>query len=253
MTFLLPRRPAAVLAALFLLAGAARAELPFIAKTREYLGSEAALNAVHSIHYTGWLDAADPAKPGQQLRVAIDIVFQAPYHQRLIITREDGTMTTGLDSYDGWVRVQNPKDPSTWRLSLLGKDQIKRLRANTWENLSFFRGLEHEGGKVLDQGTATMEGVTCRKLAFVHADDIVFYRYFDQATGRLVATVTEAGDSIREQGEIVVNGIRFPKQILTTSKGKDGKEQTATINFEKVELNETFPGSIFAVPALIGK
>jgi hypothetical protein len=78
----------------------------------------------------------------------------------------------------------------------------------------------------------------------------VFTRYFESATGRLVLTETEAGGAIREQGSMVVNEVRFPKTISTVTKAAGGKAQTVTINFEQIMVNEVFPPSFFAVPAL---
>ena len=138
-------------------------------------------------------------------------------------------------------------------MQLLPTDQIRRQRAIAWENLAFFRGLEREGGKVLDQGPVTIAGAACRKLAFVHADNIIFYRYFDDGSGRLVLTETESGSAIREQGEIMVSGIRFPKIIVNTLKGADGKELTVTITFDQITVNESFPASTFAIPSFTAK
>jgi len=246
------RRLTAALAILFVSATAARAEHPMVAKARAYLGPEAALNAVKSVHYRGSMLVPNPVDPAQPTRVAVDIIFQAPYRQRTVSSTATVTDTTALDTYDAWHR-QDPKDKTLWRLQLLPKDQIRRQRAIVWENLGFYRGLEREGGKILDQGPVTIAGVACRKLAFVHADDIIFYRYFDAATGRLVLTETESGDSIREQGEIMVNGIRFPKVIINTNKAPSGKEQTLTITFDSITLNESFPASLFEIPSFTGK
>lgn len=246
------RRPAAALAILLASVTAAQAEHPMVAKARAYLGPEAALNAVKSVHYMGSMLVPNPADSAHPTRVAIDIIFQAPYRQRTVSSTDAVTDTTALDTYDAWHR-QDPKDKTLWRLQLLPKDQIRRQRAIVWENLGFYRGLEREGGKIIDQGPVTIAGVACRKLAFVHADDIIFYRYFDAATGRLVLTETESGGAIREQGEIMVNGIRFPKVIVNTNKTPDGKEQTLTITFDKIIVNESFPASLFEIPSFTGK
>jgi len=160
---------------------------------------------------------------------------------------------TALDGYDGWQRVQDPADTTRWQQSLLGTEQIKRLRANTWENLSFFRGIESVGGRVEDQGQVTFEGIPCQKLAFVHAPNIIFFRYFELATGRLVYSETENGSSIREQGEVRVNGIRFPKSMTNTTKNAAGQVRSYTITFDKITVNEALPTSHFAVPALSAK
>ncbi len=80
----LPRLFAAALALGLIPAAALRGEPAIIAKARAYLGPEAALNAVKSVHYTGTMvapNAADPAKP---VTAGIDIIFQLPYRQRTV-------------------------------------------------------------------------------------------------------------------------------------------------------------------------
>jgi hypothetical protein len=96
----------------------------------------------------------------------------------------------------------------------------------------------------------TISGVLCDKLAFTHAPNIVFFRFFDQKTGKLVMSETESGSQIREEGEINVAGIRFPKSITTVSKTPAGKTQTMTITFDEIKVNEAFPDTVFAIPGL---
>jgi hypothetical protein len=234
-------------------AAAVRGEPDIIAKARAYVGSESALNAVKSVHYSGTMTAPNPADPTKPATVRIDIIFQAPYRQRTIRTTDTLTDTLALDTYDGWHRVEDSKDPSRWRMQILPTDQVKRQRAIVRENLSFFRGLEQDGGQVLDLGSATLDGVACRKIAFIYSADVIFYRYFDAASGRLLLSETEGGNTIREEGEIRVNGVRFPKVIINSSKSADGTEQTVTITFDTITVNETFPDSIFAMPSFSGK
>lgn len=223
-----------------------------IKRARAGVGSEAALKALSSLHYTGTLTttAADEEGRPKEVKVGIEIIFQAPYRQRIVATSSDKIEITALDDYEGWQREQDPADSSRWRMTLLSTDQIKRLRANTWENLSFFSGIEKRRGHVEDLGSATVDGKACRKLAFHHGDGIVFTRYFDKATGRLALTETENGISIREEDETVVSGIRFPRKIISTSKLQDDSERVVTIVFDKIAVNETFADSLFAVPAM---
>lgn len=229
---------------------AVRAEPAILTKARAYLGSEASLDAVKSIHFIGSLVSDEtPGKPP----VAIDIVFQKPHRQRIMATSAEGVQTTGLDNYEAWQRIQDPKDVNRWRLTLLAKEQVKRLRANTWETLAFFRGLERQGGQIEERGSATTGGIATQKVAFIHGPDIIFYRYFDQATGRLVLTETESGATLREQGEIIVDGVRFPKVVINTRKVASGKEATDTITFDKIVLNENFADSVFSVPTIGSK
>jgi hypothetical protein len=242
-----------VCAAFLLVLTARAAEPAVIAKARAYLGAEPALASVNSVRYSGTLVTNDPAEATKQTRATVDIIFQRPEQQRVVMTSDKLVETTALDGYEGWTRVQDGTDASKWRLTLLGSEQIKRLRAQVWQNLGFFRGIEKVGGEVQDMGSVDVEGTTCQKIAFIHGPSIIFYRFFDVATGRLVHTETEAGGSIRENGEIVVNGIRFPKNIITASKNSAGAMQTVTITFDKITVNETYPANLFAVPTLSAK
>lgn len=243
------RRFAAASAALFMVA-TIHAEPEIIAKARSFLGPEEKLLAVNSVHYVGTLVTADPADAAKQTRAQVEIVFQKPNQQRITINYQKNIEQTALDGYDGWQRQQDPDDSAKWRQVLLTPDQIKRLRANTLENLYFYHGLERFGAVIEDQGSATVDGVACQKVSFSHGPGVVFTRYFDVATGRLVLTETEPGGGIREHGEIIAGGLHFPQSLVTTSKKPDGLIQTVTITFDKITVNESFPPSYFAVPAL---
>lgn len=247
MKITLPRLLTCVAAAV---ASSFAAEPDIIAKARSYLGSDEVLNTVNAVRYEGWLIAPDPADPSKETKAAMEIVFQRPDRQRITARSDKMVEVTGLDGYEAWQRVHDPADPTKWRQTLLGPDQIKRLRANTLENLGYFRGLDSRGGRIEDQGNADVEGVACRKLAFIHGPGIVFFRYFEVATGRLVLTETEGGGRIREQGETIVKGIRFPKSIVTTTKNAKGEDTRVTITFDKITVNEPLPATDFAVPAI---
>ncbi|HTJ78998.1 MAG TPA: hypothetical protein VL357_08375 [Rariglobus sp.] len=221
-----------------------------IAKARAAVGSEAALNALRSVHYTGTLETTGTDEKGQPtgVKVAIEIIFQKPSQQRIVATSADKIEITALDDYDGWQREQDPKDSARWRMTLLSKEQIERLRANAWENLFFYSGIGRVGGRIEDLGAADIDGVTCRKLCFDHGDNIVFYRYFDAKTGRLMLTETENGVRIRERDDMAVEGIKFPRKIITENKLPNGTTRTVTIVFDRITVNETFADSLFAVP-----
>lgn len=225
-----------------------------IAKARGYLGTESALNAISTIHFTGMLETMakvpspeDGTKQVDQLlKLPAEIIFQKDYQQRITITGPNVIETTALDGYDAWQKRTNPHNPAQWQITLLDAGQVKRLRANTWENLSFFAGIDKRGGRVQLSGEVTVDGVACVKLSFIHADNIIFQRYFEKATGRLIKTETENGAEIREEGEMKVNGVRFPKKVIN----KAANGTVTTIAFDRVELNQRVPASEFAVPAL---
>jgi hypothetical protein len=243
--------------AITVVCAAARAAGPtddLIAKARAFLGAESALNAVNTVHFVGTLDLVEQvSSPADKTKlvenrvsVPVEIHFKKPMQQRVSAKSDKLIETTALDGYDGWQRRQDATDPSKWQLTLLDKEQIKRLQANTWENLSFFKGLEKKGGRLDYLGEARADGRACVKLAFVHAPNIVFNRYFDKVTGQLVLTETESGSTIREEGQIIARGVRFPKRVITNSPGK-----VTTITFEKITVNEAVSDAEFAVPSLM--
>jgi hypothetical protein len=239
----------------FSLSAAAQTADQIIAKARAYLGGDAALSALTSVHFSGAIEPGKAA-PGaaQPTKVGIDIIFQKPDQQRIVATGAASTETTALDGYTAWQRVQEAQNPDRWKLTVLGPELIKRLRANTWENLNFFKDIGKSGGTVDVVGPATVDGRPAVKLAFRHDASIVFFRYFDPETGRLVLTETQQGGSIREEGEIMVNGLRFPQKTVEVAKGVDAKgqpiERTTVVVFDKITVNETFPSSYFETPLL---
>jgi hypothetical protein len=226
-----------------------------IAKARAYLGSDATLEAITSIHYVGTLASEETVKDkdGKEtkrpFKGKIDLIFQKPYLQRVVLVSYKGLEMTGLDDFEAWRRLEPANDPKRASLTLLDKDQVMSQRANTWENIAFYRGIERRGGHVDDLGSQVIDGHTCEKLAFVHEPGLTFYRYFDTTTGELILTDTENGNLTREYGEMMVDGVRFPKSLVNITKDPaTGRENTITITLDKITLNEFFPESIFAVP-----
>jgi len=233
----LPSTPAA--------APAANSADAIIARARAYLGGDKLLDAVQSTHMVGKV-TYDDGSAG-----TIELIFQKPCLQRVVITTDKTIEITALDDYEGWTRLQDAKDPSRWQLTLLNKDQIKMLRSNTVEQLSFFRNADRRGTIVEDLGDAVVDGRACRKVSFKRDDGSIFIRYFDTATGELVLIETpQQGGRVREEGVILAGGIRFAQRHTQMTKNAAGKLQTIKIDYDKVTVNETFPESLFAVPSI---
>lgn len=239
---------AAIVSAALLTTVATAAEPAIIARARAFVGEEAALNALRSVRYTGTVVTVETTAGAKPATVAIEIVFQKPGRQWLMARAGDMTELTVLDGYQGWKRIESTKDRAQWRQMALPIDAVRRMRATTWSNLAFWRGLEAEGGRVEVQGTKVIDGITCEKIAFLHHPQISYYRYFDAATGRLVLTETETGETIREQGELQVNGIRFPRTVVTTAKNARGQPVTVTMTFDTIVTNEPLPAAQFEAP-----
>jgi hypothetical protein len=225
----------------------------WIAKARAFLGSETALNAVNSLHFEGTFassesipDPADPQKTIEKpVQVGIDIVFQLPMQQRQVLRSEKFERTTVLDDYDGWEQVSELAPKGGKRLALLDAAGIKRLRATTIENLSFYGNRLGRSRTIQYVGDEQVDDVACAKLSFGHGDNMIFVRFFDKNTGRLVKTEMRGGGEIREEGEMIVQGVRFPRRVIN----RTANGHSTVITFEKITVNESFPLATFAVPS----
>jgi len=223
-------------------------------KARAYLGSDSALGAVNSVHYKGKLITTVTSAEGEEVKAEAEIMitFAKPYYQRIEIIAKDKQEITALDDYEAWQRIQNPGDASQWRLTILDAPQVRRLRANTWENLNFFGDITRIGGKVEDLGTVNVDGRSLHKIAFIHSADVIFFRFFDPITGELVYSETDAGAVIRETGENRVAGVKFPNQVETTTVRPDGVTQVVSVTFDSVGINEGIDRSDFRMPSVTG-
>jgi hypothetical protein len=227
----------------------APAEPAVVGLARAYLGPDSTLDGIKSIHYVGTLDRVDPDHPGAEgSHTTLDLIFVKPLRQRLVVRATNASMTTVLDGYDAWDWLQSNSDASKFRLTWLTAADIKTLRANTWENLYYYRS--PEGGSVDDMGPSTIDGVECERVDFSHGPELVYQRYFDRDTGRLVLTVRGA-ESFRESGEIRVDGVRFPRKIVSVTKTRTGKDLVSTATFESIVLNETLGNDLFTVPSTV--
>lgn len=239
-----------ILACALVASAGLRAEPAVIGLARANLGPDSTLDGINSIHFVGSVDRTDPSHPELgTIHASLDMLFSRPYRQRQVVRTAKVTDTTVLDGYDAWERLQDNTDPAKFRFKWLTATEIKSLRANTWENLHFFRGLEN-GDTADDLGPSTVDGIACERVDFNHGPGNVFERFFDRDTGKLVLSI-KSGESIRENGEIVVDGVKFPKAIVSVTRTAAGKDLVTTVTFESVVLNEPIRGDAFAAPNLI--
>jgi hypothetical protein len=223
-------------------------------KARAYLGSESALSAVKSVHYTGKLKTSVVSSTGEEVTAEADILitFAKPYYQRIEIVATDKREITALDDYEAWQRIQNSTNEAQWRMTILDAPQVRRLRANTWENLNFFGNVSKIGGRVEDLGLVDMDGQKLHKVAFIHSPEVVFFRFFDPVSGQLVVTQTDSAAEIRETGENRVAGVRFPRKVVTSSTRPDGSKQVVQVTFESIKVNEGVDRAQFRMPSVTG-
>jgi hypothetical protein len=228
---------------------AARAEPAVVGLARAYLGPQSTLDAIQSIHYVGTLERQDPNRADKAAEhVSLDLTLAKPLRQHLVIRGDKISRTTVLDGYDAWEMLKDNVDPSKVRVTWLQAAVVKALRADTWENLYYYR--VPEGGAAEDKGPAKVDGIDCERVAFTHDPDAVYERYFDRDTGRLVLTV-RGPETFRESGEIRVDGVRFPKRIVSTQKTASGVDAVTTVTFDSIVLNEPLNADLFAAPSLV--
>lgn len=211
-----------------------------IALAREFLGGDELLDSITSIHFRGSI-LMENGNSGD-----VDIIVKKPMRQYVTITLGTTKEITALDDYEAWRRVERTAQNGEWELTLLDADQVRRLRANAFENIAFFKGVESVRGSFEFLGEAEKDGIPCLKVAFVHPGDVRFVRYFNRDTGRLVVTETDTGGTIREKGEIRVRGVRFPKELVNSA-----ANGSSTVIFSSITLNEEFPDSLFEVPIAV--
>jgi hypothetical protein len=194
------------------------------------------------VRYSGTYEAGTGGTPSR-----LEVIFQTPHRMLQVITSSKGKDYTVLDDYLGWAMTLDGKE-TVRQIGWLRAETVRHLRANVWENLAFYRGLEGIGGRIEDGGTVTLDGKPARKLTFWHDSQVRFARWFDPETGRLIQTETDDGALIREEGELMAGGLRFPKKLTTTTLDKTGTKSTSVIVFEKITLNEPMPPQAFAPP-----
>lgn len=215
-----------------------------ISKARRFVGSERDLGAVRTLSYRG----AISVDGGEQASGTIEMLLAKPCAQLTVRVIGDRKETVGYDGNEGWVRLESVSKPALSKIDIIPLKQLKMLRANVLENLAFYRGLEKQGVKIELRAETTFEGREAVRVAFTHPGDITFIRIFDKEDGRLLLTEGPNGENIREEGETVVAGLRFPKRLVSTSRLPDGGEMTVTIDFSDIQVNESLEPEVFAVP-----
>lgn len=213
-----------------------------IEKARAQLGSESALNNVKSLRYSGTVKIhvdQDPENPESAPRVVegktvliLEKSASGAYRQRHEFNTEEIEEITVLNGYNGWRYVRSKAD-NEWRFTNFSPDLLLRFQVTTAESLGFFHGYKGLFGKVEDLGTEQWNGKNARVLRFRYDEYIFFDRIFDASTSKLLATRDSNGVEIVEEGDQVVEGIRFPKIVKYIRDGKVVRED----NYSEVQIN----------------
>ncbi len=212
-----------------------------LAQAREHLGGDAVLNGIESIRYEGTFFNRPDGTGGRFI-----ITLQKPGQQRTEFNDGRLTTITATDGVVGWNRVSDNRDPDRYDLRGLSPKEHRRLRYNTHDNLYFYSRMDRVDGEVEYEKRTIQDGFPAHKLAFYFDDELVFHRFIDVQDGSVIATRNPDGVTVREFGNMWVDGMRFPRRVIAYL---DGEEATR-LEYERIVLNESYPDSFFEFPTI---
>jgi len=209
-----------------------------LAKARAYVAPEEKLESIEVLFYDGTLTPAN-GSPARK----VSLLLQKPASQRLEITQGNGRITMVVNEKEGFMVRENLEtgDKQTTSLPL---EQVRLFKANASENLNFFQFPPRSQVRTKYLGEQEFRGQTVDVVRYIHPHGIVFLRYFDPETGRLVATESDGGTINIEEGSMEVGGIRFSDKILAY----ESDELVHTIQFERSDVNPDLPEWVFDFP-----
>ena len=211
---------------------------------RSQLGDLERLDSIKSITYKGSLfySSGDSG--------TIDLIYQKPMHQKLIAVINDSKEVSALDDTEGWISYYKIGLDQSLGMEIFDPARVLMMQAAVREAFGFYKRPTHRGGRVTYDGREKVKDVDCVVLIYHHGEGIGYIRYFDAATGRLMKTVDANGVEYYEEGEIMVEGVRFPKKLVTTFSTAVGP-QTMEFTYSKITLDKKHDASIFELPSLV--
>lgn len=219
-------------------------------KARNHIGDEPTLNGVKSLSYKGSVELfiKDESKGGDAEPVVkkaqLIASYKRPYLQRVEVYTPDFVEVRAANQDVAWVTRLTSN--GIFAIDILPYAELRSMRANSNENLCFFLGVEKFGGKSTLEKDEVFEGVTCHVVNTDYDGKNIYRRYFDVATGKLVATRQPGDVVIKEEGQFLSGGIRFPKTLSTY---KDGTLIHRFV-FEQVQVNPEVADSMFERPQI---
>ncbi len=212
-----------------------------IERARAYLGDSNKLNSITSIHYKGSLlySSGDLG--------TIEMVYQKPMKQRMVAVIGDRKEVSVLNNSEGWTTFERVVDSVPLSMEIFDPIRILIMQASVREAFGFFRKPNVRNGEITYEGKETVKGHECVVLTYHHGDGIAFRRFIDAETGQVRRTLDSKGVEYIEEGEIMVEGVRFPKKMVSTFSTAIGS-QTMEFAYTSIEINKNLPESDFIMP-----
>jgi len=215
-----------------------------IQRARASVGSEADLKAVKSITFKGSI------LYGNGSTGTIELAYKKPYFHRLKSVIDNALEISGLDDTEGWIKSAPAATPENWNLVILEADQVYNMRAKVSESLNFYARPTGRSSRVTYEGEHDIEGRTCHALLYYHGSGVWNLNYFDKETGSFAKTVNSKGIEFFERGEMMIDGIRFPKKLISVIHSEQGRG-TMEISLNSIVLNKQYSDDVFKMPSLV--
>ncbi len=212
-----------------------------IALGREYMGGDENLNKVESIRFEGVLVHA-----GGQSGTVESIVKKPGYYQ-FISSIAGVRETSTLNPTSAWRKLEEFRNPGSYSMSFYDVEELRNLEATIADTLGFLKAPSTRNGRIDFVGKGKVRGRSAIILNYVYSDRIWFRRYFDPETGRVMFMQSSKGMVFTYEGDIEVEGVRFPQKVLVTYVSQYG-ESTMEISYSKAEVNLEVDLERFRVP-----
>lgn len=212
-----------------------------VALAREYLGGARKLDAIDTIRYQGVLVY------GSGESGTVESVFKRPNRHQFISVINNQRETSTLNRTEAWRKMENLDQPGAYSLDFYQVDDLRHLEATVIDTLSFMKAPPTRNGRIEYLGTEEVEGVETRVLLYRHSDSIWFRKYIDPETGRLLHMVNSKGVVFTYQGEILVDGVRFPEKVVVRFRTQFG-QQSMEVSYSTITLNAEIDTERFRVP-----
>lgn len=210
-------------------------ENDLITKMRSYLGNEAQLDGISALQYQG------SYAPASGLDGNLTLTFKAPHYQKIEFKTKEALNVICIGENLGYLYSKNLQTGELSR-NILGADRYEALKANAVENLNFFKPKKSTQVSVKHLGPITYEGRAAVGILYSYPNGVAFQRYVDPQFGKVLATTTDRGEKTVESGDLMVDGLRFPKML----KSYDSEGTLInTIEFESIAINPDLPDNFF--------
>ncbi len=212
-----------------------------VALGRDYMGGDAKLDAVESVRFEGVLVQAGG------LSGTVESVMKKPGYYQFTSSIGGVRETSTLNPTSAWRKLENFKQPGAYSLSFYEIEELRNLEATIADSLGFLKAPKTRNGRIEFVGKGKVRGKMAVILNYVYGDRIWFRRYFDPETGRVMFMQSSKGMVFTYEGDLEVDGIRFPKKVLVTYVSQYG-ESTMEISYSKAEINVDVDLERFRVP-----